>query len=100
MVLCLVLVLFVRIRRITLIQVPYTSTIFVSVSYPAIIVGPRGVIMKDNEEEEDDDNYPEFPKYGGISMGRMKKRHQTSLLMILVRSLLMHRETAKMKRRD
>jgi hypothetical protein len=56
--------------------------------------------MEDNEEEEDDDNYPEFPKYGGTSMGRMKKRHQTSLLMVLVRSLLMHRETAKVKRRD
>jgi hypothetical protein len=25
--------------------------------------------MEDNEEEEDDDNYPEFPKYGGTLMG-------------------------------
>jgi hypothetical protein len=29
----------------------------------------RGVIMEDNEEEEDDENYPEFPKYGGTSIG-------------------------------
>jgi hypothetical protein len=31
--------------------------------------GERGVTMKDNEEEEDDDNYPEFPKYGDTFMG-------------------------------
>jgi hypothetical protein len=28
--------------------------------------GERGVIMEDNKEEEDDDNYPELPEYGGI----------------------------------
>jgi hypothetical protein len=28
--------------------------------------GERGVIMEDNEEQEDDDNYSEFPRYGGI----------------------------------
>jgi hypothetical protein len=31
--------------------------------------GERAVIMEDNEEKEDDDNYPEFPEYGGTSMG-------------------------------
>jgi hypothetical protein len=25
--------------------------------------------MENNDEEEDDDNYPEFPEYGGTSMG-------------------------------
>jgi hypothetical protein len=25
--------------------------------------------MKDNEEEEDDKNYPEFPEYDGTAMG-------------------------------
>jgi hypothetical protein len=27
-----------------------------------------GVIIEDNEQEEDDDNYPEFPKYAGNAM--------------------------------
>jgi hypothetical protein len=31
--------------------------------------GERGVIMEDNEKEEDDENYHEFPEYGGTSMG-------------------------------
>jgi hypothetical protein len=31
--------------------------------------GERGVIMEDNEKEEDDENYHEFPKYGGTAMG-------------------------------
>jgi hypothetical protein len=31
--------------------------------------GERWVIMKDNEEEEDDKNYPEFPEYDGTAMG-------------------------------
>jgi hypothetical protein len=25
--------------------------------------------MEDNEKEKDDDNYPEFPEYGGTAMG-------------------------------
>jgi hypothetical protein len=29
----------------------------------------QGVTMEDNKEEEDDDNYPEFPKYGDTFMG-------------------------------
>jgi hypothetical protein len=28
--------------------------------------------MEYNEEEEDDDNYPEFPEYGGTAMGEDK----------------------------
>ena len=31
--------------------------------------GERGVIMEDNEEEEDNDNYPMFTDHGGTSMG-------------------------------
>jgi hypothetical protein len=40
MVLCVVHAVFVRMRRITLPQRPFTSTCFGSVSCPAIIVGP------------------------------------------------------------
>ena len=31
--------------------------------------GERGVIMEDNEEEEDNDNYPMFIEHGGTTMG-------------------------------
>ena len=31
--------------------------------------GETGVIMEDNEEDEDPDNYPEFPEYDGTTMG-------------------------------
>jgi Transposase-associated domain len=31
--------------------------------------GERGVMMEDNEEEENDDNYPMFPEYGGNARG-------------------------------
>ena len=31
--------------------------------------GEKGVIMEDNEEEEDNDNYPMFTDHGGTSMG-------------------------------
>ena len=31
--------------------------------------GERGVIMEDNKEEEEDDNYHGFPKYGDTSIG-------------------------------
>ena len=31
--------------------------------------GERGVIMEDNEEEEDNDNYPTFSEHGGTTMG-------------------------------
>ena len=30
--------------------------------------GERGVMMEDNEEEENDDNYPMFPEYGDTAM--------------------------------
>ena len=30
--------------------------------------GERGVMMEDNEEEENNDNYPMFPEYGDITM--------------------------------
>jgi len=59
--------------------------------------------MEDNEEEEDDDNYPRFSEYGDTFMGKLKgklkKRHMMSPLMILVGPLLMHGETAEVKRR-
>jgi hypothetical protein len=65
--------------------------------------GERGVIMEDNEEEGDDDNYPGFPEYGdafmGEAKGKLKKRHMMSPLMNLVGPLLMHGETAKLQRR-
>ena len=35
--------------------------------------GERGVIMEDNDEEEDDDNYPEFPEYGDTFMGEAEE---------------------------
>ena len=39
----------------------------------------REVMMEDNEEEENDDNYPMFPEYGDTARGKMKmKRHQMS----------------------
>ena len=57
--------------------------------------GERGVMMEDNKEEEDDDNYPRLPEYNGTTMGELKKRHQMSPLMILVGPLLMQRETAQ-----
>jgi hypothetical protein len=65
----------------------------------------RGVTMEDNEEE-DDDNYPEFPKYGDTFMGeaeggaemkgKLKERHMMSPLMISVGPLLMHGENVKL----
>jgi hypothetical protein len=30
--------------------------------------GERGVIMEDNEEEENDEDYPMYPEYGGTAM--------------------------------
>jgi hypothetical protein len=35
--------------------------------------GEKGVIMEESEEEEVDDNYPEFPEYGGTAMGEDKE---------------------------
>src|SRR5664279_5620993 len=41
--------------------------------------GERGVMMEDNEEEENDENYRMFPEYGGNARGKLKmKRHQMS----------------------
>ena len=42
--------------------------------------GERGVMMEDNEEEENDDNYSSmFPEYGGNARGELRmKRHQMS----------------------
>ena len=41
--------------------------------------GEKGVMMEDNEEEENDDNYPMFPEYGGNAREKLKmKRHQMS----------------------
>ena len=34
--------------------------------------GEKGVIMEDNEEEENDDNYPMFPEYGDTANGESK----------------------------
>ena len=31
----------------------------------------RGVMMEDNKEEEDDDNYPTFPEYGDTATGNV-----------------------------
>ena len=42
--------------------------------------GERGVMMEDNKEEENDDNYNSmFPEYGGNARGELRmKRHQMS----------------------
>ena len=41
--------------------------------------GERGVMMEDNEDEDEDDNYPMSPEYGYTGMGELKmKRHQRS----------------------
>jgi hypothetical protein len=52
MVLCLVLMVSFRIRRITLTQISFAATCFGPVLCPAIIIGPstgeRGIIMEDN----------------------------------------------------
>ena len=63
--------------------------------------GEIGVIMEDSEEEEDDDNYVP-PEYGDATTGKLKiKRNQTKcLMMIFARSLLMQRDSAKVKRRS
>ena len=63
--------------------------------------GERGVMMEDNKEEEDDDNYPMFPEYSDTATGELKiKRHQMCPMMIFAGSLLMHREDAKVKGRS
>jgi hypothetical protein len=53
-------------------------------------------MMEDNDEEENDDNYPVYPKTTDTAMEdnedeKVKNGHQMCPLMILVRSLLMHR---------
>ena len=41
--------------------------------------GERGVMMEENEEEENDDNYPMSPEYGVMQEGKLKmKRHRMS----------------------
>ena len=73
MVLCLVHVVTVRIRRITLPQEPFTSTCCRHGFMPGYNCwtkhGERGVIMEDNEEEEDNDNYPMFTEHGDTDNG-------------------------------
>ncbi|KAK1682670.1 hypothetical protein QYE76_043518 [Lolium multiflorum] len=34
--------------------------------------GERGVMMEDNEEEQDDENYPMFPEYGDTAPGEVE----------------------------
>jgi hypothetical protein len=72
-VLCLVHVVSVKIRRITLPQKSFTATYFGSVFMSGYNCWTkheeRGVIMEDTEEEEDHDNYPEFYEYGETAMG-------------------------------
>jgi hypothetical protein len=58
--------------------------------------GERGVIMEDNNEEENNDNYPVFPKTTDTTIEDNEEEKdeewaQMCSLMILVRSLLMHR---------
>ena len=63
--------------------------------------GEIGVMMEDIEEEEDDDNYVP-PEYVMLQQGKLKiKRNQTMCpMMIFVGSLLMQRDSAKVKRRS
>ena len=59
--------------------------------------GERGVIMEDNEEEEDNDNYPMFTEHGGTTtMGKTKMKESPFLMMspsmaIFVGQFLMRR---------
>ena len=38
--------------------------------------GERGVLMEENEEEQDDDNYPGFPEYDGTTMGEENEEQE------------------------
>ena len=61
--------------------------------------GERGVMMEDNEEEENDDNYLPLNTVM-LQRGKLKiKRNQTMCpMMIFAGSLLMQRDNAKVKR--
>src|SRR6266516_3222313 len=63
--------------------------------------GERGVMMEDNEEEEEYDNYVPLNTVM-LQRGKLKiKRNQTMCpMMISVGSLLMQRDSAKVKRRS
>ena len=60
--------------------------------------GERGVMMEDNNEEEDDDNYVPLNMVM-LQRGKLKmKRNQTMCpMMIFAGSLLMQRDSAKVK---
>jgi hypothetical protein len=66
--------------------------------------GERGVMIKDNDEEENDDNYPMYPEYGDSAMEdneeeEAKERASYEAADDLVGPLLMHIYTAKVKKR-
>ena len=56
--------------------------------------GEPGLIMEDNEEGEDDDNYPMFTTHGGTTVGKTKLKKRSLLMsttMIFVGPFMMHR---------
>jgi hypothetical protein len=60
-------------------------------------------MMEDNEEEEDDDNYhPMYPEHGDTATGEAEDEEATDDVPAddLRRSLLMHRENARVKTRS
>jgi hypothetical protein len=97
----------VRIRRITLPQEPFTSTLFSTVSCPAIIVGPstekEGLQWKTMKKKRI--MTTNLSSLNTVILlwdklkGKLKKRHMMSPVMILVGPLLMHGETVKLIRR-
>ena len=67
--------------------------------------GERGVMMEDNKEEDNDDNYHNMsPEYRDSTRmddndeAKQKIKHQMSPSMILARPLRMQRKNAKLKR--
>jgi hypothetical protein len=103
MVLCLVHVVSVKIRRITLPKKILHNHLLCSPDmsgYNCVTKhGERGVIMEGNKEEEDDDNNPEFLEYGCTAMRQDEEEAPDEPTDDLGRPLLMHRETANEKRR-
>ena len=63
--------------------------------------GEIGVMMEDNEEEEDDDNYVP-PEYGDAATGEAEDQEEPDNVPNddLAGSLLMQRDSAKVKRRS
>ena len=63
-------------------------------------LGERGVMMENNEEEEDDDNYVPL-EYGDAAAGEVEDQEEPDDVSdIFTGSLLMQRDSAKVKMRS